>query len=175
MKPVAVDIPWLSAWGATLSGSTPGQYFTLVKQFFGDFPGLVPERTTRDVLVRWCASVEPQWRQTKAISALDSYFGFLAERDLIERHPAPGLAGRVARDRQRRMLAGQLAAAGLRDHVIERITWREVVKVLAHHPDSIDGYLSPSLRSMLLDALLEKLRAESAETIDEALDRSIFA
>jgi len=171
---LAGEIPGLRAWGTRLAGSTQSQYFTLIRQFFGDFPGLTPPNAGRDLLVKWCASVQPPWRRTKAVSALDSYFAFLTELGLIERHPAPGLSRRVAHEIERRMIAGQLAASGCAEDVIAGLTWRDVAKVVADHPSSIDRYLGPSMRAVLVDEWLEHLRGASADTLDEALDRSIF-
>ena len=169
----AKPAPYVDEWIATLSASCATQYAPCVRAFFGKRANHDVRSIGRSELVEYCASIDSSL-QPKVCTALDSYFTFLDDQDLIDKHPAPQLAKKASGLRKRYAFEQQLRNAGITDDEIEALRWRDVARDVATPASGLPSTIDTTTRDGLIDALLDRLRRASAKSVMAILDVPLF-
>jgi len=132
---------------------------------------------TEPELIGYALAITSDGVRKKAMSALESFFGYAAQHGHVARDPARYLWQSVGRALEERSLIEDLARAGLPAEAAASLSWRDVaaMTILRASPQPRAIELTPELHRHLSGELLERLQTVSAEQLDNVLDSRVVA
>lgn len=176
----AQNPPVVEAWMASLGRcSKAEQYPGPVRRFLRTHGSYDLASVTEPELIGYALSIASDGVRRKAMSALESFFGYAANHGHVERDPARYLWQSVARALEERSLIEDLARAGLPAEAAASLSWRDVAAMtILRTPrprQAREIELTPQLHRHLSGELLERLQAVTPEQLDSVLDSRVVA
>jgi hypothetical protein len=173
----AQNPPVVEAWIASLGRcSKAEQYPGPVRRFLRTHGSDDLASVTEAELIAYAVAIGSDGVRKKALSALESFFGYVTKQGHVAPDPARFLWQSVRRALEERSLIEQLAGAGLSTEAAADLSWRDVAAMtILRTPPTRGLKLTPELHRHLSGELLERLQAVSAEQLDSVLDSRVVS